>query len=246
MNNELSTLSAGDVERLAMLEITVSVGLRRFLEVGEALSAIREEKLYRGTHGTFEDYCRERWKMTDRRARQLMVAAEIGTIVPVLTTESQARELARVPAEQREQVVSAAVAATGGKLTAASIRQAAIPAAVAPAKAQTSSEPLTREETAKLAEIIEMTPAPAKAAKVAAAPAAARSEAAPVSASIAAPSAPVPAAAPAPSRNALECGREAVAALRRIRRNDPDEGRAFLMVWEYIEAVRAGQETGSE
>ena len=27
----------------------------------DALSVIREQKLYRSTHDTFEDYCRERW-----------------------------------------------------------------------------------------------------------------------------------------------------------------------------------------
>ncbi len=50
-------------------------------------------------YSRFEDYCRERWGWTDRRARQLMSAAETvkaletGTIVP--TNEAQARELAR-------------------------------------------------------------------------------------------------------------------------------------------------------
>ena len=42
--------------------------------------------------------------MTDRRARQLMDASEIGTIVPQITTESQARELARVEPARREEV----------------------------------------------------------------------------------------------------------------------------------------------
>jgi len=57
------------------------------------------------THRIFEDYCRERWGMSARRANQLMTAAEIGTMVPKVTTERQARELARVEPEKREKAV---------------------------------------------------------------------------------------------------------------------------------------------
>lgn len=78
--------------RLEHLEAVIEKGLNGFLEVGEALIEIRESRLYRGTHGTFEAYCDARWGFTDRRARQLMAAAEIGTIVPV-SKEGQAREL---------------------------------------------------------------------------------------------------------------------------------------------------------
>jgi len=99
-------------------------------EVGEALSAIREGKLYRATHGTFEDYCREKWNMSRGRVYQLIGASEtVSTIVDksVVTTESQARELSRVEPARREEVVAKAVEATGGKLTAAAIREAAQP-----------------------------------------------------------------------------------------------------------------------
>ena len=55
-----------------------------------------------------------------------MDASEIGTIVPQITTESQARELARVGPARREEVIRKADAATGGKITAAAIKQAAV------------------------------------------------------------------------------------------------------------------------
>jgi hypothetical protein len=92
--------------------------------VGEALSAIRDRKLYRATHGTFEDYCRVKWGMSASRARQLCGAAEVAASVTTVTlsSERQARELARVPAPQRQLVVEKAVAATGGKITASAIR----------------------------------------------------------------------------------------------------------------------------
>ncbi len=46
--------------------------------------------------------------------------ANLGTIV---TTESQARELARVEPERRQEVIERAQADTGGKITAAAIKE---------------------------------------------------------------------------------------------------------------------------
>ena len=43
-----------------------------FIEVGKALLAIRDAKLYRKTHKTFEAYCRDRWEMSRPRAYQLI------------------------------------------------------------------------------------------------------------------------------------------------------------------------------
>ncbi len=48
---------------LADLEAVIGRGLDTFVEVGLALGAIHERRLYRATHSTFEDYCRERWGM---------------------------------------------------------------------------------------------------------------------------------------------------------------------------------------
>lgn len=55
-----------------------------------------------------------------------MDASEIGTIVPQITTESQARELARVEPTRREEVIRKADIATGGKTTAAAIKEAEV------------------------------------------------------------------------------------------------------------------------
>ena len=109
--------------RLTELEATIERGLLVFVAVGRALLEIRDSKLYREQHGTFEDYCRERWGFTDRRARQLMTAAEIGTIVPV-QNEGQAREL--VPllgAESEMREVWGGVSASG-PVTAERVREA--------------------------------------------------------------------------------------------------------------------------
>lgn len=107
------------------LEEVISRGLETFREVGMALFAIRERKLYRTTHGTFEAYCLDRWSFTDRRARQLIDAAEIGTVVPV-QNEAQARALAPLADEPEAMQAAWAEAseATEGKPTAEAIRQA--------------------------------------------------------------------------------------------------------------------------
>ena len=112
--------------RLAAAEATIAKGLTTFVEVGNALRRIRDERLYQDAYGTFEDYCDKRWGFTDRRARQLMDSAEIvaalptGTIVPV--SEGQARELTGLAPEIAAEVMD--TAAESGKITAASIRDA--------------------------------------------------------------------------------------------------------------------------
>lgn len=130
MITEISVLSDFDSAQLDQLEERIGAGLSSFIEVGEALSAIRERKLYRQTHGTFEDYCVSRWKMKRAHAYRLMDAA--AALSPIgdkssITTESQARELARVEPAQRQAVVEKAIQATGGKITAAALKEAAKP-----------------------------------------------------------------------------------------------------------------------
>jgi UDP-N-acetylmuramoylalanine-D-glutamate ligase len=89
------------------------------------LVGLRDARLYRATHGTFESYCAEKWKMTKGRVYQLIGATEVmSTVVDKsqITTESQARELARVEPARREEVTRKADIATGGKITVAAIK----------------------------------------------------------------------------------------------------------------------------
>ncbi len=99
----LDPLSTPERSRLAELESLVERGLRTFVEVGKALMEIRESRLYRETHGTFETYCRERWGFSKRRGNQLIQAAEVGTMVPV-ENERQARELVPLLDDEAELV----------------------------------------------------------------------------------------------------------------------------------------------
>lgn len=121
----MSALLPVETHDLERYEAVIASGLQTFIEVGTALMEIRDRKLYRAEFGTFEGYCRERWNLTDRRARQLMSAADVvsnietGTTVPKPETERQARPLARLePPQQRIAWERAIETAPGGKVTA--------------------------------------------------------------------------------------------------------------------------------
>lgn len=109
-------------------EGVIERGLNTFVEVGNALAAIRNERLYRDSHKTFEAYCQERWGMSRPQAYRLIESAEVlSSLSPIgdkITTESQARELAKLSPEQRPEVYREAVAtAPNGKVTAKHIAE---------------------------------------------------------------------------------------------------------------------------
>jgi hypothetical protein len=122
-----SALYEVEAADLVRYETVIERGLQTFYDVGEALLAIRDQRLYRATFATFEAYCRERWGMAASRARQLISAAEVvrdvGSVTTVtLLNEAQARPLAAVPPAERADVWQEAVAtAPNGKMTAAHV-----------------------------------------------------------------------------------------------------------------------------
>lgn len=73
-----------------------------------ALMQIRDNRYYRETHGTFEQYCKERWGFERHYANRLIKASEIvDNLVPIgtiPTNEAQVRPLTRIkdPEERRE------------------------------------------------------------------------------------------------------------------------------------------------
>ena len=98
---------------------------RAFYEAGTALRELRDRRLYRSTHVTFEEYCRERFDFTRRRPYQLIEAAQIydnlidkcEPIAPVLPTkEGQVRPLSELNTEEQPIAWEAAVKQAGGKV----------------------------------------------------------------------------------------------------------------------------------
>lgn len=125
----MENLSIVESDNLLLYESIIERGLKTFVEVGNALLAIRESKLYRQDYGTFEEYCQERWGMQRAHAYRLIDAAgvvkslsPIGDILPA--TESQARPLTQLePEEQAAAWQQAVETAPNGKVTAAHVQQ---------------------------------------------------------------------------------------------------------------------------
>lgn len=63
---KLVVLDSKEQARLDELCGVVDRGIQTFFEVGMALAEIRDSKLYRETHGTFEEFCRDKWDISKR------------------------------------------------------------------------------------------------------------------------------------------------------------------------------------
>ena len=87
---------------------TVREGITFFVNVGNALAQIRDRKLFKvGGYTTFEDYCQSEHSFSSNRGRRMIAAAAIGEKFE-LNNERQARELAKVPEEDRDVVIKMA------------------------------------------------------------------------------------------------------------------------------------------
>lgn len=118
MVSTIEALTVAEFAELKEREAKIENGLKAFYEVGQELIVIRDRKLYRQTHKTFEDYFQERWQMTRARAYQLMAASEVveslSTMVdaPKPASERQTRPLNGLSPNQQQQVWAAATATT--------------------------------------------------------------------------------------------------------------------------------------
>lgn len=127
------TLTADERIALTRLEAAVDAGVQAtmtVLEAGKALSEIRSRQLYRDTSSTWDSYVKGRFKITRRRADQLVSFAgvkaaldELGTQVPEIS-EKAARPLVGLPQDAVAQVIAEASESAEG-VTAGSIRKAA-------------------------------------------------------------------------------------------------------------------------
>lgn len=120
-------LTDSESQRLEVLESVINAGMQTFVHVGNALLEIRDGRLYRQTHSTFEDYCRERWGMSKTHANRMIDSAEVvSNLTPIgviPNTESQARPLTVLePQQQREAWQRAVETAPDGKITAAHVQ----------------------------------------------------------------------------------------------------------------------------
>jgi hypothetical protein len=126
-------LSEAEKKKLQSCEKKIASSSECFVEVGESLQAIRDQKLYRESHNTFESYCEQVWGFGRSYAyRQIKAAkivadllAENGKETPLPTTEGQARELGRLTKSQRVEAMLNAKALCGDfRMTSAQVQQA--------------------------------------------------------------------------------------------------------------------------
>ncbi len=108
---------------------------RAFYDAGRALKQLRDRRLYRNTHETFEDYCRERFAFTRHHVDYLVAGSQVvdnlmrtdcsQTDIPetrtngsqiLPTSERQVRALARLEPSQQRECWCQAVEAAGKKV----------------------------------------------------------------------------------------------------------------------------------
>lgn len=133
MAKDRGTLTADERAALAKLEFAVQAGVSAtmaVIEAGKALAEIRQRQLYRDSAASWDAYVTDRFRITRRRADQLVAFAgvkaaldETGTAVPELS-EGAARPLVGLTPQAMAEVVAEAAGSPEG-VTAGSIRKAA-------------------------------------------------------------------------------------------------------------------------
>ncbi|ODG98033.1 hypothetical protein A4S05_01035 [Nostoc sp. KVJ20] len=134
------TISAVEVPELTEEEQRDRLYLERrveraFFEAGKALTELRDRRLYRSTHKTFEEYCRDRFAHSRQQSNYLIAAAGVyenlttigcqnvenenlttnGTqILP--TSERQVRPMTKLEPQEQQEVWLKAVELAGGKI----------------------------------------------------------------------------------------------------------------------------------
>jgi hypothetical protein len=124
------TVSAVEVEELSEEEQRDRLHLERrveraVFEAGKALMELRNRRLYRSTHKTFEEYCKERFGYSRRQPYLLMDAAVVfdnllekcdplDQVLP--TNERQVRPMTKLEPHEQQEVWLRAVELAGGKV----------------------------------------------------------------------------------------------------------------------------------
>lgn len=124
------TVSAVEVTELTQEEQSDRLHLERkveraFFEAGKALAQLRDRRLYRSTHGTFEEYCRDRFGHSRRQSYLLMDAAVVfDNLVEICdqidhklpTAEGQVRPMTKLEPQEQQEAWLKAVELAGGKV----------------------------------------------------------------------------------------------------------------------------------
>ncbi|AYF72991.1 hypothetical protein D7D52_02905 [Nocardia yunnanensis] len=119
-------LSRSETEQLEVCESSIDALRVAFWTAGRALQIVRDGRLYRADHATFDDYVEKRWDMQRSYAHKLIrawpLAARLHPVAPSIN-EGQIRELLPIAAAHGEEAavtvyttLAADVKVTAGKL----------------------------------------------------------------------------------------------------------------------------------
>lgn len=88
---------------LTECESVIESGMAAFVEVGNALMTIRDQRLYKQDYSSFESYCQERWGWSRAHAYRHIAAAEVANVSPMgdILNERQARALSPLKDDQQ-------------------------------------------------------------------------------------------------------------------------------------------------
>ncbi|TWT57221.1 hypothetical protein KOR42_05790 [Thalassoglobus neptunius] len=110
-----TALTTSEKRTLEACELDIEKGASM---VGRAMQTIRDDRLYRATHKTFEAYCQERWKISRQHAHNKIahteVVAAITDQLPEMSTmvdkipERATRQIRDLEPEQQAKVIEVA------------------------------------------------------------------------------------------------------------------------------------------
>lgn len=141
---------------------TIDKGWKAFVEVGLALRAIRESRLYREDYDSWEAFCRDVVGVSKTEANRQIIDAEVVTelvtpngvtaeesTLPLPENRAQARALARVKDPEERLLIWQQLAARSGEtpITAQTIEAATVPFTKRKAPLLPSSPPIDAEES---------------------------------------------------------------------------------------------------
>ena len=120
VQESVKPLTEAEQQHLAECEAIIEKGLNTFIEVADALLDVSEQKLYRTTHKTFQDYCADRWDFTARHANRLMLAGgvvnnieseQLVSSVPLAVPQNEAQTRPLQSLTKEQQVAAARIVA---------------------------------------------------------------------------------------------------------------------------------------
>ena len=119
MKNDLEPISLAESNRLTILEGEIKANEGAMLKIDDALTEIRDSRLYRNEFKTFKEYCEVRLEISRSRGYQLINFSKMSTTVDKPANENQAREIrraARVPLAQASEPTSRGETISGGEM----------------------------------------------------------------------------------------------------------------------------------